>query len=91
MDERSEKYIGFIEKRLSENILDVAKRLREMADEIEHRADFKNMNTPNRAVNTTIHTVNWGLANLNLDVLVAILGDIQEAKDAAQQIAEEQS
>lgn len=60
----------------------IAKRLREMADKIEHDRDDGNHLTP-------VHELMWGLANLNVETLAAKVAEanafeaIQAALDGA--------
>lgn len=59
----------------------VAAGLRRMADEVDRRADGftaeSSMLLPNRnsrAASEVVHSVMWGIANLNLDALVDAAG-----------------
>lgn len=59
--------------RADANALVAVKRLREMAEDVERRAehgDFVGV----------IHTISWGVANLNLDAIVSAA--LEEAKFA---------
>lgn len=67
-----------------ERIEGVAKALHRMADEVQREADTflgrVEKNDEGTTVSNVIHTVMWGVANLNLDVLSASQTRIGEAR-----------
>ncbi len=70
-------YTEFQEQYTRERIASIAARLRRMADDIEREA--AEALTLDSAVSMTIHTVQWGVANLSLNILVDNLGRYHHA------------
>ena len=80
MSERDTQYTEFQVKYTREKIESIAHKLRRLAEEVEREA--AKLDSPGKApsaVSNVMHSVTWGVANLNLDILVDNLVRIQEA------------
>jgi hypothetical protein len=84
---KDNSFVKHHEDRVWNRIDQVASDLRRIADEVE-RAGKQDRTTPDRAVTSVIHSVAWGVANLNLDGLASSLADWHEAKDAVRALGD---
>jgi hypothetical protein len=82
------RYSAVAAERFDAKIAETADRLRHMAEEVERdgRARKNFMRKPDDrpdyiyAAQRVIHTVTWGLANLNLDGLVSVADEVHFAR-----------
>lgn len=79
-EELSETFERFAKDHTRELIEKTATRLRAMADEVDRLAAGVDKDAVYAAANV-VHTVHWGVANLNLDVLINSAGRVRDAID----------
>lgn len=84
--EAEQRMFEFGMRRYQERLDHIVADLRRMADEVEREGRVRDealvMGTPALiwSAQTAVHRVMWGLANLNLDLLVQIAGDTELAR-----------
>lgn len=80
MSDGDEQYERYSRERFDRQVKEVAKRLRDLADEVDRVQTYRsNMARPTAlVVGDVIHAIQWGVANLPLQSLASTANDINE-------------
>lgn len=78
--EVAETFEVFAKNHVKERIQNVAHQLRRMAEEVESITTQVDKDAVT-AAGRVVHTVNWGLANLSLDILISNASQVRDAQD----------
>lgn len=87
----SDDYVKKQSERFSNRARSTAEGLRKIADDVERRSkvkpDIRTMIPDHaKAAEEVIHTIHWGIANLNIDGLVRAAADADRAPQVQQEI-----
>lgn len=69
-------------RRFDDRVDEIASRLRRLADEVEREASSNNrvgMPSYGWKASQIIHSITWGVANMNLSALVAVAAEVDAA------------